>query len=94
MTVLKRPDAVYHSTAGSTDLIFRQVADVVVTRADKAGGSNVITAYGSSGIKGSSGAGALGGSPPDPGAQTTQADVVEGRIRAKNDCTPPAVQVR
>ncbi|MCX4514793.1 DUF6531 domain-containing protein [Streptomyces sp. NBC_01619] len=92
--ILKKPDAVYHSTAGSGNLIFRQGEDVVVTRADKVGAGNVITAYGSSGIKGPSGAEALGGSPSDPGAPITHAAVVEGRIPAKNGYMPPAVQVR
>jgi RHS repeat-associated protein len=92
--ILKNPDAVYHSTAGSGNLIFRQGDDVVVTRADRVGAGNVITAYGSSGIKGPSGAEALGGSPSDPGAPITHSDVVEGRIPAKNGYMAPAVQVR
>lgn len=92
--ILKKPDAVYHSTAGSGNLIFRQGEDIVVVRADRQGAGNVITAYGSSGIKGPSGAEALGGLPTDPGAPITHADVVEGRIPAKNGYMAPAVQVR
>ncbi|WP_406391546.1 RHS repeat-associated core domain-containing protein [Streptomyces sp. NBC_00887] len=94
MEVLKKPDAVYHSTAGSGNLIFRQGEDIVVTRADRTGAGNVITAYGSSGIKGPSGAQALGGLPTDPGAPITHIDVVEGRIPAKNGYMAPAEQVR
>ncbi|MFJ4011734.1 hypothetical protein [Streptomyces sp. NPDC090026] len=80
LEILKNPDAVYHSTAGSGNLIFRQGEDVVVARGGGAGGGNVITAYGPSGIKGESGAEALGGLPTDPGGPITHADVVEGRI--------------
>jgi RHS repeat-associated protein len=92
--ILKNPDAVYHSTAGAGNLIFRQGDDIVVVRADRTGAGNVITAYGSSGIKGPSGAQALGGLPSDPGGPITHADVVEGRIPAKNGFMPPAEQVR
>ncbi|MEV1062949.1 putative T7SS-secreted protein [Streptomyces sp. NPDC050263] len=92
--ILKKPDAVYHSTAGSGNLIFRQGEDIVVVRADRTGAGNVITAYGSSGIKGPSGAEALGGLPTDPGGPITHTDVVEGRIPAKNGYMAPGVQVR
>ncbi|MFG3384529.1 putative T7SS-secreted protein [Streptomyces sp. NPDC047999] len=94
LEILKNPDAVYHSTAGSGNLIFRQGEDVVVARGGGAGGGNVITAYGPSGIKGESGAEALGGLPADPGGPITHADVVEGRIPAKNGYMAPAVQIK
>ncbi|MEU7340060.1 putative T7SS-secreted protein [Streptomyces sp. NPDC007074] len=94
MDILKKPDAVYHSTAGSGNLIFRKGEDIVVVRADRTGAGNVITAYGSSGIKGPSGAEALGGLRTDPGSPITHEDVVEGRIPAKNGYMPPAERVR
>ncbi|MEU4359924.1 putative T7SS-secreted protein [Streptomyces virginiae] len=94
MQILRKPDAVYYTPAGTGKLIFRQGEDIVVVRADRMGAGNVITAYGSSGIKGPSGALALGGSPTDPGGPITHADVVEGRIPAKNGFQPPAEQVR
>ncbi|MEV1022417.1 putative T7SS-secreted protein [Streptomyces sp. NPDC050264] len=94
LEILKNPDAVYHSTAGSGRLIFRQGEDVVVTEGGGAGAGNAITAYGPSGIKGESGAKALGGSPSDPGGPITHADVVEGRIPAKNGFVAPAEQIR
>ncbi len=53
-----------------------------------------ITAYGSSGIKGESGATALGGKPTDPGAPVTHEDIVNGRIPARNGCMAPAVRIR
>ncbi|MGW0469484.1 putative T7SS-secreted protein [Streptomyces sp. NPDC003027] len=94
MEILKNPDAVYHSTANSGNLIFRQGEDVVVTRGGGAGAGNAITAYGPSGIKGDSGAKALGGLPTDPGGPITHTDVVEGRIPSKNGYMAPAVQIR
>ncbi|MFD8965932.1 putative T7SS-secreted protein [Streptomyces sp. NPDC059568] len=94
LEVLKKPDAVYHSTANSGNLLFRQGEDIVVVRSDRVGAGNVITAYGPSGIKGDSGATALGGLPTDPGGPITHADVVEGRIPAKNGYMAPAVQIR
>ncbi|GAB2956397.1 hypothetical protein GCM10023080_014520 [Streptomyces pseudoechinosporeus] len=94
LEILKEPDAVYHSTANSGNLIFRQGEDIAVVRSDRVGAGNVITAYGPSGIRGDSGATALGGLPTDPGGPITHADVVEGRIPAKNGYMAPAVQVR
>ncbi|MFC7873418.1 putative T7SS-secreted protein [[Kitasatospora] papulosa] len=94
LEILKSPDAVYHSTAGSGRLIFRQGDDIVVTEGGGAGAGNAITAYGPSGIRGDSGARALGGLPTDPGGPVTHADVVEGRIPAKSGYMAPAVQIR
>ncbi|MFD5030129.1 putative T7SS-secreted protein [Streptomyces sp. NPDC058405] len=94
LEILKSPDAVYHSTAGSGRLIFRQGEDIVVSEGGGAGAGNVITAYGPSGIRGDSGVSALGGLPTDPGGPITHADVVEGRIPAKNGYMAPGVQIR
>ncbi|CAL9432312.1 hypothetical protein SUDANB1_02065 [Streptomyces sp. enrichment culture] len=46
------------------------------------------------GIKGDSGAKALGGSPSDPGKPVTHEDVVEGRIPGKFGNLAPGVQIR
>ncbi|MFE7803223.1 putative T7SS-secreted protein [Streptomyces sp. NPDC057430] len=94
LEILKNPDAVYHSSANSGNLIFRQGEDVVVTKGGGAGAGNAITAYGPSGIKGDSGVKALGGEPSDPGGPITHTDVVEGRIPAKNGYMAPAEQIR
>ncbi|MGP3732200.1 putative T7SS-secreted protein [Streptomyces sp. GDS52] len=94
LEILKSPDAVYHSTAGSGRLTFRQGEDIVVTEGGGAGAGNAITAYGPSGTRGDSGVRALGGLPSDPGGPITHADVVEGRIPAKNGYLAPAVQIR
>ncbi|MFE7124977.1 putative T7SS-secreted protein [Streptomyces sp. NPDC057617] len=94
LEILKNPDAVYHSTGGAGNLIFRQGEDIVVTRGPGSTAGQAITAYGPSGIRGESGAGALGGSPTDPGGPITHTDIVEGRIPAKDGYMPPAVQIR
>ncbi|MEU3185124.1 putative T7SS-secreted protein [Streptomyces sp. NPDC006923] len=94
LEILKSPDAVYHSTAGSGRLIFRQGENIVVSEGGGAGAGNVITAYGPSGMRGDSGVRALGGLPTDPGGPITHADVVEGRIPAKNGYMAPGVQIR
>ncbi|MFE9648986.1 putative T7SS-secreted protein [Streptomyces sp. NPDC006365] len=94
LEILKSPDAVYHSTAGSGRLVFRQGEDIVVAEGGGAGAGNAITAYGPSGTRGDSGVRALGGLPSDPGGPITHADVVEGRIPAKNGYMAPAVQIR
>ncbi|MBM7089819.1 putative T7SS-secreted protein [Streptomyces sp. NPDC014603] len=94
LEILKSPDAVYHSTAGSGRLIFRHGEDIVVAEGRGAGAGNVITAYGPSGIRGDSGVRALGGLPTDPGGPITHTDVVEGRIPAKDGYMAPGVQIR
>ncbi|WKV75990.1 DUF6531 domain-containing protein [Streptomyces sp. PCS3-D2] len=94
LEILKNPDAVYHSTANSGNLIFRQGEDIVVTTGGPPGAGNAITAYGPSGVLGDSGARATGGLPTDPGGPITHTDIVEGRIPAKNGYMAPAVQIR
>jgi RHS repeat-associated protein len=94
LEILKNPDAVYHSTGTGGRLMFRQGEDLVVTDGPGNTQGQAITAYGPSGIKGPSGAQALGGLPTDPGGPITHADVVEGRIPAKNGYMAPAVQIR
>jgi hypothetical protein len=66
--ILKNPDAVYHSTGTAGTFTFRQGDDIVVIDGPGITQGHAITAYGPSGIKGESGATALGGKPTDPGA--------------------------
>ncbi|MER5492485.1 putative T7SS-secreted protein [Streptomyces sp. NPDC002490] len=94
LEVLKNPDAVYLSTGTSGRVLFRQGEDLVVTEGPGSKSGQVITAYGSSGIKGESGATALGGKPTDPGAPITHEDIVEGRIPAKDGFMNPGKQIR
>uniref|UniRef100_UPI0006262825 putative T7SS-secreted protein n=1 Tax=Streptomyces odonnellii TaxID=1417980 RepID=UPI0006262825 len=94
LEILKNPDAVYHSTGTSGRLMFRQGEDIVVTDGPGNTQGQAITAYGPSGIKGESGAAALGGKPTDPGAPVTHEDIVEGKIPAKGGYMAPAVQIR
>ncbi|MER6561661.1 putative T7SS-secreted protein [Streptomyces sp. NPDC001027] len=93
--ILKNPDAVYHSTGTAGTFTFRQGDDIVVIDGPGTTQGQAITAYGPSGIKGDSGATALGGKPTDPGAPVTHEDIVNGRIPAKDGrFQPPAVQIR
>ncbi|WP_326738232.1 putative T7SS-secreted protein [Streptomyces sp. NBC_01022] len=94
LEILKSPDAVYHSTANSGNLIFRQGEDIVVTTGGGPGAGNAITAYGPSGVLGDSGARATGGLPTDIGSPITHGDVVEGRIPGKQGNMAPGVQIR
>ncbi|GGT23310.1 hypothetical protein GCM10010271_28570 [Streptomyces kurssanovii] len=93
--ILKNPDAVYHSAGTAGTFTFRQGDDIVVIDGPGNTQGQAITAYGPSGIKGDSGATALGGKPTDPGAPVTHEDIVNGRIPAKDGrFQPPAVQIR
>jgi RHS repeat-associated protein len=80
MEILREPDAVYLSEGGRGNLIFRKGEDIVVTKGPGAGAGDVITGYGPSGVKGETGAKALGGSPTDPGNPVTHDDIVNGRV--------------
>ncbi|MFD7912276.1 putative T7SS-secreted protein [Streptomyces sp. NPDC059752] len=92
--ILKNPDAVYQSTGQKGRFMFRQGEDVVVVDGVGQTQGQAITAYGSSGIKGPSGATALGGKATDPHPPITHEDIVEGRIPSKGGYLPPAKQIR
>ncbi|MER7196736.1 type IV secretion protein Rhs [Streptomyces sp. CB01635] len=95
LEILKKPDAVYLSEGGRGNLIFRQGEDIVVTKGPGAGAGDVITGYGPSGVKGESGAKALGGSADDPGSPVTHDDIVNGNVPSSRGGTmPPAQQIR
>jgi hypothetical protein len=67
----------------------------VVTKGPGAGAGDVITGYGPSGVKGESGAKALGGSPTDPGNPVTHDDIVNGRVPdTRGGHMPPAKKIR
>ncbi|MGW5691557.1 putative T7SS-secreted protein [Streptomyces asiaticus] len=95
LEILKNPDAVYLSEGNRGNLIFRQGDDIVVTKGSGAGAGDVITGYGPSGVKGESGAEALGGSPTDPGHPVTHDDIVNGKIPdTRGGHMAPAKQIR
>ncbi|MGW0667769.1 putative T7SS-secreted protein [Streptomyces sp. NPDC002746] len=94
LDILKNPDAVYHSTANSGNLIFKQGDDIVVTTGGGPGAGNAITAYGPSGVLGDSGARATGGLPTDVGTPITHADIVDGKIPGKQGNMAPGEQIR
>ncbi|WP_424921060.1 MULTISPECIES: hypothetical protein [unclassified Streptomyces] len=89
----KKPDAVYHSTGGAGNLIFRQGDDIVVAKGGSEAGQ-AVTAYGPSGVKGDSGAAALGGKATDPGRPVTHEDIVQGKIPGRDGYMPPAVKLK
>ncbi|ARF75817.1 type IV secretion protein Rhs [Kitasatospora albolonga] len=94
LDILKNPDAVYHSSGTAGNFIFRKDNDIVVAYGPGSKQGQAITAYGESGIKGDSGAQALGGKPTDPGRPVTHEDIVEGRIPTDGGYLAPAQQIR
>ncbi|GAA2933550.1 hypothetical protein GCM10010518_20510 [Kitasatospora cinereorecta] len=94
LEILKSPDAVYQSSGQAGNFLFRKDNDIAVVYGPGSKQGQAITAYGESGIKGESGARALGGSPSDPGKPVTHEDIVEGRIPGKFGNLAPGVQIR
>lgn len=80
LRILSEPDAIYESQGKSGRLIFRKGNDIVVVEGRASAQGGVVTGYGPSGIKGGSGAAALGGSAGDAGAPITHAMIVDGKI--------------
>ncbi|MFF3576352.1 putative T7SS-secreted protein [Streptomyces mirabilis] len=94
LEILKEPDAVYQSSGQAGNFIYRKDNDIAVVYGPGSKQGQAITAYGDSGIKGESGAKALGGSPTDPGAPVTHEDIVQGRIPTEDGYLAPAEQIR
>lgn len=90
--ILSSPDGIYQAKNGS--LIFHKGEDVVITHGGGSAQGNVITSYGTSGPRGSSGASIFGGSPTDPGLPVTSDMILKGKI-PKPDGTfiPPAIKI-
>jgi hypothetical protein len=75
-------------------LIYHKGGDVVIVDiSSRSSRGNVVTAYGDSGIKGSSGAEALGGLPSDQGATITEMIILGGQIPTKGGFFPPAIKL-
>ena len=93
MDILANPDAVYLSNNGK-QIIVQKGGTVVIIENAGSGAGNAITAYGELGVKGPSGASALGGNPSDPGVPVTAQDILEGRIpRGNGEFFAPAEQI-
>ena len=93
MDILANPDAVYLSNNGK-QIIVQKGGTVVIIDNAGSGAGNAITAYGELGVKGPSGASALGGNPSDPGVPVTAQDILEGRIpRGNGEFFAPAEQI-
>ncbi|WP_419179107.1 hypothetical protein [Providencia stuartii] len=90
--ILGNPESVYQSKNGN--LIFYQDGNIVVTHGKGAAQGNVITSYGHSGPRGTSGAAIYGGSPTDPRLPVTPNMILNGEIpRPNGGFIPPAVKV-
>jgi hypothetical protein len=91
--ITSKPDGIY-VTSDNTRFIFHKGGDVAVIEAAGSARGNIITAYGSSGIKGPTGAKALGGLPSDPGSAVTAEMIEQGRIPAPDGgFMPPATKI-
>jgi hypothetical protein len=95
LKIIKDADAVYQSEGKAGRLIFRKGTDIVVVEGPGSGQGNVITGYGPSGIKGDSGAAALGGAASEGGAPVTDAMITSGTIPVPKGRPPipKAVQI-
>lgn len=80
LKIIREADAIYQSEGKASRLIFRKGSDIVVVEGPGSGQGNVITGYGPSGIRGESGAAALGGAASDAGAPITDAMIKNGTI--------------
>lgn len=95
LQILKEADAIFQSEGKAGRLIFRKGSDIVVVEGPGSGQGSVITGYGPSGIKGDSGAAALGGAASDAGAPITDAMIKSGTIPVPQGRPPipKAVQI-
>jgi hypothetical protein len=95
LQILKDTDAIYQSEGEAGRLIFRKGNDIVVVEGPGSGQGSVITGYGPSGIKGDSGAAALGDAAGDAGAPITDAMIKNGTISVPQGRPPipKAVQI-
>jgi hypothetical protein len=93
--ILAEPEAIYLSGGRAGRLIYRQGGDIVVVEGPGSGGGNAITAYGPSGVRGTSGATALGGNPTDPGLTVSETMITTGTIPTGPGTAPvsPAVKI-
>jgi hypothetical protein len=91
--ILYEPDAIYLSSGKSRRLVYRKGGDIVVVEGPPSGGGFVVTAYGPSGVRGDTGAAALGGAPTDRGPPITEAMVTGGTIPASGRPIPPSIKI-
>ena len=80
LKIIEGPDAIYQSEGKAGRLLFRRGNDIVVVEGPGSAQGNVFTGYGPSGIKGDSGAAALGGVAGDSGAPVTDGMITSGTI--------------
>ena len=90
--IMNNPDGIYLTQKGDK-FMFHKGGDVAIVSAKGSAKGNIITAYGDSGIKGKSGADALGGLPTEPGASVTESMIINGQIPTSNGFNPPALKI-
>ncbi|GAB5417725.1 MAG: hypothetical protein Crog4KO_27110 [Crocinitomicaceae bacterium] len=90
--IISEPDYIYITSNGKK-LVYQKGGDVVIVSFEKSGRGNVITAYGESGIKGDTGAKALGGLPSDPGLPVTHEMILNGEIPTSSGYLPSSTQI-
>jgi hypothetical protein len=95
LDIIKNADAIYQSEGKAGRLIFRKGTDIVVVEGPGSAQGNVITGYGPRGLKGDSGAAALGGAAGDAGSPVTDAMITSGTIPVPQGRPPipKAVQI-
>lgn len=77
--IITNPASIFETRNGEK-IYYLKDGNIVIVDASRSGLGNVITAYGKSGVKGHSGAEALGGLATDPGETVTELMVIEGKI--------------
>lgn len=94
LDIVSNYDAIYKSVSKKGNIIYRKGGDIVVIGGENAGGKKgqVITAYGSSGVKGSSGVSALGGSASDPAPAVTHEMIINGKVPGDGGSFLPAAK--
>lgn len=90
--IIANPDNIYQ-TSNAMKLIYQKGGDIVLVDMTKSARGNVITAYGSSGVKGQSGASVLGGMPTDPGLAVTESMILKGEIPKPGGYFEPAIKI-
>ena len=95
LNILKEADAIYQSEGKAGRLIFRKGHDIVIVEGPGSGQGSVVTGYGPRGLKGDSGAAALGGAAADAGAPITDAMITSGTVPVPKGRPPipPATRI-
>lgn len=78
--IFSDPDAVYVTNNNKQKLVYRKGGDVVIVESNGSAKGNVITSYGESGSRSSSGAEIFRRNPSDLGIPVTHDDIINGNV--------------